>query len=85
MKKRAVRLFPFSLNAVYFVAFETSRANVFVDDGTVCLFIGNFLYVNLERSSRSALGMAYVVAGQLTLTANTANSGHIDTPPRILF
>ena len=41
--------------------------------------VGNFLYVYFERSSRLTVGVANVVAGCLTLTANITYSGHIDT------
>ena len=37
---------------------------------------GNLLHVYLEGPSRSALGVADIVAGRLAFTANTANFGH---------
>ena len=40
----------------------------------VCIYIAYFLHVGLKSSSRSPLGVAYVVAGSLALTAYAANS-----------
>ena len=42
----------------------------------------NFLNVDLKSSSRSALGVADVVAARLPLTADTAHFRHIDTSDR---
>ena len=42
----------------------------------------NFLNVYLKSSSRSALGVADVVAARLPLTADTAHFRHIDTSDR---
>ena len=76
-KKEPESSFSFRLDAVNFVAFETSCANVIVDDRSVLLFIGNLLHIGEERSSRFAIGVADVVAGRSTLTAHATYSGHI--------
>lgn len=57
---------------------DTSRAYVAVRFLAV-FYVGNLLNVYFESSSRFTIGVAYVVAGRLTLTANIAYSGHIDT------
>ena len=63
---------------------DASSANVTVGFLTV-FHVRNFLYVYLERSSRLTVGVAYVVAGSLTLTANITYSRHIDTSDRNYF
>ena len=66
------------MSVCLFQRFDTSRANVTVGFFTVC-YVRNFLNVYLERSSRFTVGVAYVVTARLTLTANAAYSGHINT------
>ena len=57
---------------------DASCANVAV--GFLAVFhVGNLLYVYFESSSRFTVGVADVVAGRLTINANIAYSGHIDT------
>ena len=63
------------LNALYFVTLQASRAYVAV----LNFAIGNvvhFVNVYFESSSGSAQGVADVVAGSLTFTANTAYFRH---------
>ena len=55
---------------------DTSSANVTVHFLTV-FYVIDFLYVYLESSSRLTVGVAYVVTGCLTFTANVTYSGHI--------
>ena len=58
--------------------FKTSRA--YVAGRFLAVFnVGYLLNVCLEGSSRFTVGVAYVVAARLTLTANIAYSGHINT------
>ena len=52
---------------------DASRANVTVRFLAVC-YVGNLLHVRLKRSSRFTVGVAYVVAGRLTFTADIAYS-----------
>lgn len=68
----------FFLNAFYFVAFQTSGADVIVCYFSV-FYVSNLLYVCFKSSSRFAVGVAYVVARRLTFSANTAYSRHIIT------
>lgn len=62
----------------FFKVSNASGANVCVDFLAV-FKVRNFLYVYFERSSRFTVGVADVVAGSLTFTANVTYSGHIDT------
>ena len=55
---------------------DASCANVAVGFLTV-FYVGNFLYVYLESSSRFTVRVADVVTRCLTFTANIAYSGHI--------
>ena len=58
--------------------FKTSRA--YVADRFLTVFnVGYLLNVCLEGSSRFTVGVADVVTARLTLTANAAYSGHINT------
>mgnify|MGYP007114579816 CR=1 FL=1 len=56
-----------------FRLFQASRANVTFHFFAV-FHVRNFLYVGFERSSGFTIGVADVVSGSLTLTANVANS-----------
>ena len=58
--------------------FKTSRAYVAGRFLTI-VNVGHLLNGWLEGSSRFTVGVADVVAARLTLTANTAYSGHINT------
>jgi hypothetical protein len=60
----------------FFKSSDTSSANVTVRFLTV-FYVIDFLYVYLESSSRLTVGVAYVVTGCLTFTANVTYSGHI--------
>ena len=66
---------------LHFVAFQASCADIAGLRLSV-LHETHLLHVGFEGSSGSAFGVADIVAGRLTFTANTANSGHIFTPPR---
>ena len=72
--------FAFKINLSSFYCFKAPCANV-----TRYRFavgnIGNLLDVGFESPSRPSLGMADVVTGSLTFTANAANSRHIFVPP----
>ena len=58
--------------------FKTSRA--YVAGRFLTVFnVGYLLNVRLEGSSRLTVGVADVVTARLTLTANAAYSGHINT------
>ena len=62
----------------FFKGSNATSANVAVHFLTV-FYVGNLLHVHLKRSSRLTVGVANVVAACLTLAANVAYSGHIDT------
>lgn len=58
--------------------FKTSRA--YVAGRFLTVFnVGYLLNVRLEGSSRLTVGVADVITARLTLTANAAYSGHINT------
>ena len=81
MKKRTAVDSPFrffSLSALDLVALQASRADVIAHDFAF-FDEGDLLDVRLEGSSRFAMAVADVVSRRLTLSANTANSRHIDT------
>lgn len=63
------------LRALNFVAFEASCADI-AGLRFAVLHETHLLHVDFEGSSRSALGVADIVAGRLAFTANTANFGH---------
>lgn len=66
------------LYALYFITLEASCADV-VGRNLALRLVSNFLNVDVERSSCSAVGMADIVTRCTTLTANTAHSRHIFT------
>ena len=77
-KKRNLSAHTQKMSVSLFERSDASRANVAV--GFLAVFhVGNLLNVYFESSSRFTVGVADVVAGRLTLTANIAYSGHIDT------
>ena len=57
---------------------DASSANVTVGFLPV-FYVRNLLNVYFERSSRFTVGVAYVVTGRLTFSANIAYSRHINT------
>ena len=82
MRKSVFKRFKLKWTELFSVRFfkgsDASCANVAVRFLTV-FYVRNLLYVYLESSSRFTVGVAYVVPGHLTLTANIAYSRHIDT------
>ena len=82
MRKSVFKRFKLKWTELFSVRFfkgsDASCANVAVRFLTV-FYVGNFLYVYFERSSRFTVGVAYVVAGSLTFTANITYSRHINT------
>ena len=64
-----------SLRPLY--GLHATGANVIVYYLAFLVDVRNLLYVCLKGSSRPSLGMAYVVAGSLTLSAYAAYSRHI--------
>ena len=83
MKKSCAQLGTACLSKVWFdlcsvSLFKTSRA--YVAGRFLTVFnVGYLLNVCLEGSSRFTVGVADVVTARLTLTANAAYSGHINT------
>ena len=62
----------------FFKGSDASSANV-ARRFLAVFYVGNLLYVYLERSSRFTVGVAYVVTRSLTFTAYIAYSRHINT------
>lgn len=62
------------LSALY--GFKASCANI-TRNGFAAFYVAYFLNVCFESPSRSSLGMAYIVARSLTLTAYRTYSRHI--------
>ena len=73
-----------SLYALDLVALEAARANI-TGLYFAVLHIGDLLHVRLERTLGLAIGVAHVVSGRLTLSADSANSRHIFFLPTGVF
>ena len=68
-------------NLCSFDGLQATGANVIVYYLAFLIYVRNFLNVGFESSSRSSLGMAYIVTGSLTLSAYAAYSRHNILPP----